>query len=182
MMNKMMKKIAVALTVATMTIAATGVSAHAYTQYVNNDIGLNVRVRPDQNSTRLGGLQSGDAVDVIRDAGNGWIAINYGGRVAYVRDCLSDYRVSQNTQNTQNTQNNNTASAAQSYKSLYTVNVPSGYLALRNTPCWTDNDSNVIEEMYNGQNFTAVEKNGQYWWGFSNSTGVWGYVNSAYLR
>lgn len=45
---------------------------------------LNVRLKPDEKSARLGGLKEGDKVVVTEDIGNGWVQITYKDEPAYV--------------------------------------------------------------------------------------------------
>ncbi len=191
MMNKLMKKLAVALTAATMTITATGIAT-----YANDGMGINtmdvsvnecsgvryitsstanVRTAPSTDYRILDTLNYGDAITVDGYTSNGWYRIEtsdpvYGGLTCgYIYGGL----VSTDAQQSDEEES--------SYSHVVTVSVPSGYLALRNSPNWTDDDSNVIEELYSGQKFTITEYHGQYVYGFSNSTGRCGYVNADYV-
>lgn len=53
---------------------------------------LNVRLKPDENSTRLGGLKEGDKLIVNEDTGNGWVQVTYKDAQAYV---CSDFLVTE---------------------------------------------------------------------------------------
>lgn len=53
---------------------------------------LNVRLKPDENSTRLGGLKAGDKLIVNEDTGNGWVQVTYKDEQAYV---CSDFLVTE---------------------------------------------------------------------------------------
>lgn len=53
---------------------------------------LNVRLKPDENSTRLGGLKAGDKLIVNEDTGNGWVQVTYKDAPAYV---CSDFLVTE---------------------------------------------------------------------------------------
>lgn len=53
---------------------------------------LNVRLKPDENSTRLGGLKAGDKLIVNEDIGNGWVQVTYKDAQAYV---CSDFLVTE---------------------------------------------------------------------------------------
>lgn len=53
---------------------------------------LNVRLKPDENSTRLGGLKAGDKLIVNEDTGNGWVQVTYKDAQAYV---CSDFLVTE---------------------------------------------------------------------------------------
>ena len=53
---------------------------------------LNVRLKPDENSTRLGGLKAGDKLIVNEDTGNGWVQVTYKDVQAYV---CSDFLVTE---------------------------------------------------------------------------------------
>lgn len=53
---------------------------------------LNVRLKPDENSTRLGGLKEGDKLIVNEDTGKGWVQVTYKDAQAYV---CSDFLVTE---------------------------------------------------------------------------------------
>ena len=53
---------------------------------------LNVRLKPDENFTRLGGLKAGDKLIVNEDTGNGWVQVTYKDAQAYV---CSDFLVTE---------------------------------------------------------------------------------------
>lgn len=53
---------------------------------------LNVRLKPDENYTRLGGLKAGDKLIVNEDTGNGWVQVTYKDAQAYV---CSDFLVTE---------------------------------------------------------------------------------------
>ncbi len=53
---------------------------------------LNIRLKPDENSTRLGGLKEGDKLIVNEDTGNGWVQVTYKDAPAYV---CSDFLVTE---------------------------------------------------------------------------------------
>lgn len=53
---------------------------------------LNVRLKPDENSTRLGGFKEGDKLIVNEDTGNGWVQVTYKDAQAYV---CSDFLVTE---------------------------------------------------------------------------------------
>lgn len=53
---------------------------------------LNVRLKPDENSTRLGGLKEGDKLIVNEDTGKGWVQVTYKDAPAYV---CSDFLVTE---------------------------------------------------------------------------------------
>ncbi len=191
MMNKMMKKLAAALLAAAMAVTAAGVIAHA-----NDGMGVdsmnvsvseysgvghivsstaNVRTAPSTDYRVLESLSYGDVIYYDGYTSNGWYRIEtadpvYGGLTCgYIYGGL----VSEG--------NNYPVEDASTYSNTKTVGVASGYLALRTTPKWTDDNSNVIEELYNGQKFTITEYHGQYVYGYSNTTGRYGYVNANYL-
>ncbi len=183
MMNKLVKKAAVVIGAAMMSImAVTAVSANE-TKYVANDIGVNVRQSASAKSTRLGGLYQGDAVDVVEDMGNGWAKINFGGKTAYVvSDCLSYSKPAVKPAN--NTGKTDAygflADSNQAVKRTYTVNVaPGTYLTLRNAP--SSDASAEIGQLHSGEKVTVIEGSGQFWTVESQSLGRVGYVNSNYL-
>ena len=169
MMNKLMKKIAVALTVATMTLTATSAIASAnYTDYVANEIGVNVRQSASASSARLGGLYKGDAVDVVAVLGNGWTQINYGGGRAYVvSDCLSYTKPAAENK-------------SHITRGFGTVRVDSGYLALRSEPAYAY--ENEIAHLYTGDKVQyAGDACGSYVTVYTES-GKFGWVNENYLH
>ncbi len=191
MMNKLTKKVAVTLAAATMAISATGVIAHANdgmgvdTMNVSvseyNGVGhivsssANVRTAPSTDQRILYSLNYGNEINFDGYTSNGWYRVEttdpvyggftygyiYGGLVSVGDDFVYE--------------------DSSSYMNTKTVGVASGYLALRTTPAWTDDNSNVIEELYTGQKFTITEYHGQYVYGYSNTTGCWGFVNADYL-
>ena len=60
--------------------------------------------------------------------------------------------------------------------SQYTVNVDTGYLALRTAPAY--DDSNIIGQLNNGDVVTVEEKtSGDFWWVYSPKLDKSGYVN-----
>ena len=192
-MNKMMKKIAIAFAAAAMTITGIcGVASANEIKYVSNDIGVNVRQAATADSPRLGGLYKGDAVDVI-DVNNGWARINYNGRVAYVTNGALSYTkpAAQNSSvnNTyswiKETNSSNTSRIQQQRGQMshdnntFTVNVASGYLALR-SGAYTD-PSNEIGQLYNGQMVQVQQFGSQFDYVYVPATGAYGYVNNDYL-
>ncbi len=194
MMNKMMKKLAAAFLAGAMAVTAAGVIAHANdgmgvdTMNVSvsayNGVGYitsstaNVRTAPSTDNRILETLSCGDEIYFDGYTSNGWYRIEtsdpvYGGLTCgYIYSGL----VSEGSVG-----NAYMYEEESTYSYTATVNVASGYLALRNSPNWTDDNSNVIEEMYNGQKFTITEYHGQYVYGFSNATGRCGYANVDYL-
>ena len=193
MMNKFMKKLAIAVTAATMTVTGAGMLASANeTKYVANDIGVNVRQAANANSKRLGGLYKGDAVDVI-NVNNGWAKINYNGKTAYIiNDVLSNTKpavapAGYNSKYTwikeTNSSNTSRIKAQRGEMShdndTFTVNVPSGYLALRYSAV-TD-PANEIGQLRNGQMVQVQQYGTQFDYVYVPATGAYGYVNNDYL-
>ena len=192
MMNKFMKKIAIAFAAATMTIAGASMMASANeTKYVANDIGVNVRQAATAESQRLGGLYKGDAVDVI-NVNNGWAKINYNGRTAYViNDALSYTKpyVPSGVNSTYtwiketNSSNSSRIRAARGYMShdnnTFTAKVPSGYLALRYSAV-TD-PSNEIGQIHSGQMVQVLQFGTQFDYVYVPALDAYGYVNNDYL-
>lgn len=194
----MMKKLAITIAAAAMSLmAVTGVSANT-TKYVANEIGVNVRQSATASSTRLGGLYQGDAVDVIADQNNGWSKINYNGKVAYViSECLSYSKpVVQNASaagmhdadqtwitftNSSNTSQIKAERGEMSHDNdTFTVYVESGYLALRSS-AYSSAD-NIIGELYNGYYVHVKSYGTQFDYVYSPTLGMYGYVNNDYLR
>ncbi len=192
MMNKMMKKIAIAFAAATMTIAGSAMAFANQTKYVSNDIGVNVRQAASADSNRLGGLYKGDAVDVI-SVENGWAKINYNGATAYVTSgVLSDSKPAapsygyasgiaadgQLKTNNAGTPSYVNTSEKQATKENYTVQV-NGYLALRSNPAF--NYNNEIGQLHTGDVVQFRENYGTYWCVYVPATGMVGFVNCNYL-
>ncbi len=180
MMNKMMKKVAIVLGAAMLTLGGTTCVAHAtdgehtQTEYVNVGDFLAIRTAPDANAPQIGELHNGQDVEVSGYK-NGWAEINYNGKIAYV---CGDYLSSQKPQNSNLNwlkTDSNTAT-----KQEYTVHVDQGYLALRTTP--TFDNSNEIAQLQNGTKVELINNGeGTYWSVMVPSTGQNGYVNSNYL-
>ena len=192
-MNRMMKKLAVAFAAAAITVTGIcGIASANEMKYVSNDIGVNVRQSPTADSQRLGGLYKGDAVDVI-SVENGWAKINYNGRVAYVTNgALSNTKptvqpAGYNKTYTwiKETNSSNTRKIQQQRGQLshdndtFTVNVASGYLALRSNP--VTNPANEIGRLYNGQMVQVQQYGTQFDYVYVPATGAYGYVNNDYL-
>ena len=69
--------------------------------------------------------------------------------------------------------------APENYTKYY-ANVNSGYLAIRSNGSY--NDENVIGKLYTGDEVYVIDTStGTYWYCYSPSNGVYGYVNSNYL-
>ncbi len=192
MMNKMMKKVAIAFTAATMMIAGATTASANETKYVANEIGVNVRQSATADSARLGGLYKGDAVDVISE-NNGWAKINYNGKTAYITNSvlsntkpdMRDYGYASGLYGNGKIWSNNAGTpdyvktaANQAHKSQYTVNV-NGYLALRSDPAF--NYGNEIAQLHTGDVVNFKENYGTYWCVYVPSIGQVGFVNSNYL-
>lgn len=63
---------------------------------------------------------------------------------------------------------------------VYTANVDSGYLALRSA---RQRDlSNEIGQILNGEQVYVVSADGEYWYVYAPTLGMYGYVNGAYLK
>lgn len=196
MMNRLMKKVAVAIAAATMTIAATASIASANeTKYVANEIGVNVRQSASADAKRLGGLYQGDAVDAVYDLGNGWTKINFNGKEAYVvSDCLSYSKPAVKTASSThdadqswitftNSSNTTREQQARGYMShdnnTFTASVDSGYLALRST-AYSSSD-NIIGEIQKGQMVQVQEFGSQFDYVYVPALDMYGYVNNDYL-
>ncbi len=62
----------------------------------------------------------------------------------------------------------------------YTVNVASGYLALRNDTAF--DATNEIGKLYNGQQVQFIEAtSSEYWYVYAPSLGMYGFINSKYV-
>ncbi len=192
MMNKMMKKVAIAFAAATMMIAGATVASANETKYVANDIGVNVRQAATADSARLGGLYKGDAVDVISE-NNGWAMINYNGRTAYVTNSALSYNKPAPQQygyasgitadgqiqtNNAGTPDYVKTQSNEATKEQYTVKVD-GYLALRSDPAF--NYGNEIGQLHTGDVVNFKTSYGTYWCVYVPATGMVGFVNCNYL-
>ncbi len=179
MMNKMMKKIAVAFAAATMAIAGTTMITNAApcerTKYVTAST-LSVREQPTVDSAKLGELPHGVDVRVVdTDDFGGWTQIDYNGMRRYVCSAyLSDTKPADSSYSWLKTGSNVAT------KSDYTVKVDQGYLALRNSPSF--DASNEIAHLQNGTQVQLINNGeGTYWTVMIPATGQCGYVNSNYL-
>lgn len=176
MMNTLMKKIAVAVTVAAMTITTAVVPAFANVTEYCTASNLSVRTSPSANAEEVGSYEYGQDVDVIESVeGTNWVKVNYDGYQRYVNaDYLSLQQPSDSEYSWLKTHYNVAT------KGDYTVCVDSGYLALRTSPSF--DDANEIAALYNGTEVELVNGGeGTYWCVYVPSTGQTGYVNSNYL-
>lgn len=72
------------------------------------------------------------------------------------------------------------ASSVDSYDTMWTVSVDTGYLALRSEPEY--DASNEIGELYSGDTvWVSDSSNGQYWYVYAPKVNGYGYVNQEYL-
>ncbi len=179
MMNKMMKKLAIVIAAAAMTLGAvSSVSAQECdkTEYCTAQDFLAVREAPDANSRQVGEFHYGQDVNVIdTDDFNGWTKVSFNGRQCYVSSqFLSQVQPASNYSWLKTKSNEAT-------KQEYTVNVaPGTYLALRTSP--TFDGSNEIAQLSNGTKIELINNgNGTYWAVRVPSTNQTGYVNSNYL-
>lgn len=204
MMNKMMKKVAIAFAVATMAVVGTSaafaadpvvavsqalnytVAPENGTYYVNNEEGLTVRALPTKESARIGGVYRGDQVNVTgrvyeNGTADGWMQINFNGQTGYIRDHLSTTKPApiQPSYNGATDDHGYKANANTATKKQYTVSVaPGTYLALRNAK--SSADSAIVGQLQNGAKVTVIDGNGEFWT-VSTANGSKGYVNSNYL-
>lgn len=199
-MKKLMKKAATLLMIGAMTLASATMASANETKYVTNDIGINVRQSPSPNSAKLGCLFRGEAVDVIQELDFGWTQINYNGRTAYVfSEVLSDMDQMDGMTEPEeavifsfedwedgffmDTCYDIVYISSTPEEVCLTVNVPSGYLALR-TECTYDYE-NEIGQLWNGDivyvDAAAVRSGSQYWYVYAPGIGMSGYVNADYL-
>ncbi|MBQ1546315.1 MAG: SH3 domain-containing protein [Clostridia bacterium] len=128
-------------------------------------------------SNELGRMYTGATVYVVdKSTGTYWYCYQPDiGIYGYVN---SSYLV---TNYPGGTTNNN----ANNEYTVWTVSVSSGYLAIRTTAARAD-DTNVMGKLYSGDkvyvySFSYVNFSDQYWYVYSPSLGMWGYVDSNYI-
>lgn len=85
----------------------------------------------------------------------------------------------QTTPNTNSGYYTGAGSAPSNYTTYY-AKVNTGYLAIRTAKAY--DDSNIIGQMYTGDKVYVIDTStGTYWYCYSPTNGVYGYVNSGYL-
>lgn len=124
------------------------------------------------SSNELGRMYTGDSVYVVdKSTGTYWYCYSpTTGIYGYVN---SDYLVTSNPGYT----------TANDY-SVWSVKVNSGYLALRSAPAY--NSANEIGKLYTGNtvyvySYSYANFSDTYWYVYSPSLGMWGYVDSNYI-
>lgn len=132
-------------------------------------------------ANEIGKLYTGDSVYVV-DTSTGTYWYCYAPSLGLYGYVNSDYLVYNYPYSTNTTGNTNQA-PTNDY-SVWTVRVASGYLALRKAPAY--DASNELGKLYTGnvvyvystayKNFSDV-----YWYVYSPSLDMWGYVNSNYI-
>ena len=122
------------------------------------------------SSNEIGKLFTGDIVEVISTGGTyWWVYAPTLGKSGYVN---SSYLF--------DISSGGGGGGGGSALGTYTVNVSSGYLALRNAKAY--DSSNEIGKLYTGEQVTVYDKSDyQYWWVYSSKLGLYGYVNKDYL-
>ena len=130
----------------------------------SNDGFLSLRAEPTIYSTELGRIKTGEEVWVIDtlDSPFWYVYAPTLGQYGYVH---SDYLSTQRGEVVDG--------------EVWTVRVPTGYLALRTAKAY--DYSNEIGELYTGDIVRVIEKEGTYWWVYAPSLDLYGYVNSDYL-
>jgi len=211
MMNKLMKKLAVVLTVATMAVAGgaaasandglginqmecTSVMDAEYTVTIGQ-YGANVREAPSTDCSAIGYLNPGTKLEVSGNVyQNGkvteWVRVWYGTGAGYVNECTFDYnagsayKASSNESTLQGYMDNHYASAAENESHMKGC-----YATVR-----VDNNylalrsapayaaENEIEQLNNGELVQIVgDTCGSYIYVCSNS-GTFGWVNAGFLH
>ena len=155
-------------------LPATAFADNTYSVKVDSGY-LALRTAPAYDySNEIGELYTGDTVTVTASGtANGkywWVYSPKLGKSGYVN---ADYLVGGGSYSTP---------AVSSSSGSYTVQVATGYLALRTAPAY--DYSNEIGELYTGDTVTVTASgtaNGKYWWVYSPKLGKSGYVNADYL-
>ncbi|MDO4649783.1 MAG: SH3 domain-containing protein [Eubacteriales bacterium] len=181
MMNKFMRKMAVALT---LTAAVTGISTTAFAKPCNKQAyvtasNLAVRTAPTVNAQQVYTLKHGEGVVVVdTDDYDGWTKVGLNGKELYVcSKYISEYNEGQ-TYTGERDDHGFKADSNVATKDYYTVSVaPGTYLALRND--FTSDEASEIDQLYNGTRVLVIEGSGKFWTVEAN--GRVGYVNSNYL-
>ncbi len=203
MMNKMMKKLAVLFTIGALAVAGSVVSVNANdgmsvrfsieTVYGTRTCcvdGANIRTEPSTNGAIIGGLSYGEVVNISGVTDNGWVLLADGG---YVRaDLLTTETITPANDNVNpdytwiketHSSNSSRIKAERGYMShdndTFTVNVASGYLALRSSAV-TD-PSNEIAQLSNGSMVHVQSYGEQFDYVYVPSLDMYGYVNNDYL-
>lgn len=143
--------------------------ASCNTYRVNVDTGY-LALRTDtafDSSNELGELYTGDLVEVMDYTGATGYWYVYSPKYDAYGYVNNDYLDS-------------VTSTVSSYNSMWTVSVPSGYLALRSVAI--EEECNEIGELYSGDTvWVSDSSNGKYWYVYSPKLNCYGYVNQEYL-
>ena len=173
---------------AAMTLGIFGAStaALADTQYVQTS--MNFRSAPSKTANVIGSIPEGSAVDVL-DSQDGWNLVRFNGMTGYIHGGNVGYTYTPapkaSSQSTQAYYDNNFSQAAANVvnddRTVRTVYVSDGYLALRSYPSF--DDSNVVGQLYTGDTVELISNytDGSYVQVFSPRLGLYGYVNAGFL-
>lgn len=133
-------------------------ASDTFTTYtvVNAPSGLNVREAADKDTAIIGGYANGAQVKVTKDMGNGWLQVNYNGKVGY---CYGEYL------------------KAETIKTLTVTDAPSG-LNVRQSPSM---DATVIGLLENGAK-VDITKDAENGWYQVDYNGKVGYCSADYLK
>ncbi len=180
-MKKRIKQLLAAAGLAVMTMVAAPALTHTGLGVMQAQAGETYTVRVESGylalrtakaydyNNEIGKLYTGESVDVqSKDAGQYWYVYAPSlGKYGYVN---KDYLYAAATNVT----------ADQYTVPAYTVNVDSGYLALRTAMAY--DAANEIGKLYTGEKVLVTEVNSNtYWYVYAPSLGKFGYVNASYL-
>ena len=166
-------------------------AALADTQYVQTS--MNFRSAPSTTANVIGSIPEGSSVDVL-DSQNGWNLVRFNGVTGYIHGGNVAYTYTPapkastanvSSQSTKNYYDNGFSQAAYNVvnddRTVRTVYVTDGYLALRSYPSY--DDSNVVGQLYTGDTVELISNttDGSYVQVFAPRLGLYGYVNAGFL-
>lgn len=164
-------------------------AALADTQYVQTS--MNFRSAPSKTANVIGSIPEGTTVDVL-DSQNGWDLVRFNGMTGYIHGGNVGYTYSPkasapsaSSQSTKAYYDNSFSQAAVNVvnddRTVRTVYVTDGYLALRSYPSF--DDSNVVGQLYTGDTVELISNttDGSYVQVFAPRLGLYGYVNAGFL-
>lgn len=161
-------------------------------RYVKLEKGENLIIRslPETDAAAIGILEIGQEVTLMADMSGKFDYIYVADQKIY--GYAESSKLSENPVELKKTSDDENSSdeivqkeicgpgaAPTSNQGQFYVYVQKGYLALRNAKVF--DSSNEIGKMYNGDCILAIKTNEKYWYVYSPSLGMYGYVNSEYL-
>ena len=139
----------------------------------------------DNRSVELFRLNRNTAVTVMsKRVTDVWLVRNQGNDVyGYIdKNMLSENRVEEKNDSSSVSDGRliGAGDAPESGYEVYTVTVEAGFLALRSEEAF--DDSNILGEMYNGEEVYVLENTGTYFYVYSPKLGFYGYANGKNLK